>query len=396
MRRQVLLAVASAGALAMGASAAQAAPDTGQLLLEARLRFEHYEADGPDAEGVTERLRVGWRQPISRTLTGLIEVEAVGAFEHDYADGVHPAPGKATIPDPAIVELNRAQLEWRPSDKLSVDLGRQRIILGNSRFVGNSAWRQNEQTFDAVRLTAQPTKAVTLTYIYADRVNRSLGRKSAQGVWRGDVHVVQAESELGALGKGTAYALLLDFDNAATQSSKTFGVRLAGARPIGGGFSGTWELEYAHQNDWGSNPQRYSLDYQLAGLGLKTKRSSVSANLERLEGDGVHGFQTPLASLHPFQGWSDVIGVTPAKGVRDVFLRGVTSFGTVHPVRLTAEAHDFATTVGSQKLGREVDCAIQTTLAKGWSFEVGVGRFDSRGPTYPDATRTWASLDFKL
>ncbi|MCK5909200.1 MAG: hypothetical protein KAG62_04555 [Caulobacter sp.] len=398
MRQHVLLALAGVSALAFAASAraAEAPTRTGQLLLEARTRYELYDPDGPDAEAVTTRLRLGWRQPLAKSLTALIEMEAVGALVDDYADGVHAKPGKATITDPETVELNRAALEWRPTAALGVDVGRQRIILGNARFVGNSGWRQNEQTFDAVKLTAKPAKSVTLTYAYADRVRRPLGRKSSQGVWRGDVHMLQAEADLGALGKGTAYALLLDLDNAPTQSSKTFGARLAGAHALRPGLSGTWELEHAHQVGWKSNPRNFSLNYDAASLGLKTARSAISANLERLQGDGVNAFQTPLASLHGFQGLSDVIGATPAKGVRDVFLRGTTTTGVKQPLKLTGEAHDFDTTVGSQNLGREVDVVVSTPIAKGWTFELGVARFETQSPAYPDATRAWASLDFKL
>jgi hypothetical protein len=398
MRQHVLLALAGASALAFGAPAiaADAPTNSGQLLLEARTRYELYDPDGADAEAITTRIRLGWRQPIAKTLTGLIEMEAVGALEDAYADGVHARPGKAVIQDPEGVELNRAVIEWRPNPKLGLDVGRQRIILGNARFVGNGGWRQNEQTFDAIKLTAKPTKAVTVTYAYVDRVRRSLGHKSPQGVWRGDAHLIQAESDLGAIGKASAYAFLLDFDNAATQSSKTFGVRLAGARGLRPGLSGTWELEHANQKDWGNNPQRYSVDYDLVSTGLKTAKSAVSLNLERLEGDGVHAFQTPLATLHPFQGLSDVIGATPAKGVRDVFLRGATTVGTKQPLKLGGEAHDFNTTVGGQNLGREIDATVSTPLAKGWTFELGVARFETQSKTYPDATRAWASLDFKL
>ncbi|ADG11479.1 hypothetical protein B7G68_15565 [Caulobacter segnis] len=398
MRQHVLLALAGVSALAFAASAraAEAPAQTGQLLLEARTRYELYDPDGPNAEAVTTRLRLGWRQPLAKTLTALIEMEAVRALVDDYADGVHAKSGKATLPDPETVELNRAALEWKPTAAVGVDVGRQRIVFGNARFVGNSGWRQNEQTFDAVKLTAKPAQSVTLTYAYADRVRRPLGRKSSQGVWRGDAHMLHAEADLGAIGRATAYAVLLDFDNAASQSSKTFGARLAGARVLGPGLSGTWELEHAHQTDWGGNPQGFSLDYDVAALGLKTTRSALSLNLERLEGDGVHAFQTPLASLHGFQGLSDVIGATPAKGVRDVFLRGTTTVGVKQPLKLTGEAHDFDTTVGSQNLGREVDAMVSTPIAKGWTFELGVARFETQSRTYPDATRAWVSLDFKL
>ncbi len=403
MRQHLLLALAGVSTLALAAPAMAAdaspsigEPSAGRLLFEARVRYERYNPDGVDAEALTERVRLGWRTPIAKTLSGLVELEAIGAFNNGYADGVHARPGRATIPDPKTVELNRAVLEWRPAVRLAVDLGRQRIILGNARFVGNSGWRQNEQTYDAIKIVARPNTAVAVTYAYIDRVRRPPGRKSSQGVWRGDVHLVQVEGDLGAFGKSSAYVILLDLDNAATQSSKTFGARLAGTRPLRPGLNGTWELEYARQADWGGNPQRFSLDYDLVSAGLKTKRSSLSLNLERLEGDGAHGFQTPLGSLHGFQGWSDVIGATPAQGVRDVFVRGARTFGVTRPMKLSGEVHDFDTGAGHQDLGREIDGSVSTPLAKGWTLELGVARFETESPTYPDATRAWASLDVKL
>ena len=388
---------AGLAALAFAApAAAVAAPAAGQIILESRLRYESYSPTGPDATALTERLRLGWRSPTFSGVSLLIEGEAVGAIDDNYADGVHPNPGHAAIPDPETTELNRAQLEWKPNAKFDLIAGRQRIILGNARFVGNSGWRQNEQTFDAAKVVVSPSKTVTLTYAYIDKVRRTIGHHSAQGVWRGEGHVAQAEGDLGALGHGSAYAILLDIDNAAAQSSKTFGARLTGARPVSQGVAATWEVEYARQYDWGNNPQDFGLSYHLLSAGLKTKTANAAIAWERLGSDGIHGFQTPLGSLHGFQGLSDVIGATPSKGVDDIFVRAGATVKVVHPVKLTGEVHDFRTVKGSDRLGREFDVTVSAPLVKGWSLDVGVARFDASGSTYPDATRVWTSLEFKL
>lgn len=215
-------------------------------------------------------------------------------------------------------------------------------------------------------------------------------------MWRGDVHLAQVETDLGAVGKASVFGLLTDFDSAASQSTQTLGVRLTGARKLGPGLSTTWELEHAHQVDHGANPKSFSLGYDQASVGLKTERSQAALVVERLEGDGVQAFQTPLGSLHGFQGWSDVIGVTPVTGVRDIFLRGAHSFAAPFALKLSGELHQFDTTVASDRLGREVDVMIAAPLAKGWTLEAGIARFDSAGRLYPDATRTWVSLEFKL
>ena len=44
----------------------------------------------------------------------------------------------------------------------TVTLGRQRIVLDDHRFVGNVGWRQNEQTFDAIRVVNKSVPHLTL------------------------------------------------------------------------------------------------------------------------------------------------------------------------------------------------------------------------------------------
>jgi hypothetical protein len=47
-----------------------------------------------------------------------------------------------------------------------------------------------------------------------------------------------------------------------------------------------------------------------------------------MEGDGVKGFSTPLATLHKFQGWTDKFLGTPPNGIEDSFLTaGITLKG---------------------------------------------------------------------
>lgn len=374
-----------------------AAPPTGQdgrLILEARTRFESLEQGQLDGQALTARVRLGWETPTVARLTGLIEAEGVGVLVDNYADGVDPNRGRAVIPDPEILELNRAQVTWSASPAAEVVLGRQRIVLGNARFVGNSGWRQNEQTFDAARFTARPNADTTLTYIYVDRVNRTTGRDHPQGVWRGDIHLMQGDLKTSA-GKLTGYAYLLDFDTVPAQSSATYGLRLAGERPVKAGLSATWELEYARQSDWGSAPTDFDLDYVLVAGGVKSATSSLGLVYERLDGDGRQGFQTPLASAHGFQGWSDVIGATPPDGISDLYLRGAATLDWGRPVRIAGELHDFRTADADRRLGREVDFSAAVSLAKPVTLEAGVARFDSAGPTYPDATRAWLTLDYR-
>lgn len=371
-----------------------AAQPATRLILEARTRAESLNQTGADASAVTTRVRLGLVAPLSPGLTGLVELEGVAALADTYADGIRPDRAHAVIADPEIVELNRAQLTWSPSRRGEVVAGRQRIVLGSSRFVGNSGWRQNEQTFDALKFTIRPRPNTALTYAYVGRVLRSTGRDHPQGRWKGDVHLIQGETAT-PVGQALIYAYLMDFSAQRAQSSATIGARLVGSRPMISALALTWELDVARQTDWGSNPADFALGYQLAAAGVKTKTGTLAVVYERLEGDGKRGLLTPLGSGHGFQGWSDVIAATPANGVRDIFLRGALTGGGAKPFKLAGEAHDFRSDDGHARLGRELDLSVQKPLTKPVTLEAGVAHFATRTGTYPDATRAWVALEYR-
>ncbi|HEY8616607.1 alginate export family protein [Phenylobacterium sp.] len=392
--RGALLAFTALAGLA-GPAAAETAPSALSLLTDLRVRHETYDAGGKDAEALTARLRLGAETRKVAGFSALAEVEAIGALVDDYADGVRPRPWDAVIPDPEIVELNRAQLTWAPDPAFSAVVGRQRLVLNNARFVGNSGWRQNEQTFDAAKVSWTPAASVSLTYAYIDDVRRSTGRDHPQGAWRSDSHLLQADLAAGKDARLSAYAYQLDFRNAPAQSSNTVGVRAAGKRPLRHGLALSWEAEIARQTDAGHNPADYRADYGLLAAGLAAERWSAGLGIEQLGGDGRNAFQTPLASLHGFQGWSDVIGATPADGLRDLYLRGARTFAAPRPVKLSGELHEFRDDTGARRYGRELDAAISAPLRKGVSVEAGVARFETDSRLYPDATRTWLTLELK-
>ena len=172
------------------------------------------------------------------------------------------------------------------------------IVLNNARFIGNAGFRQNEQTFDAVRLEARPMPHLALTYLYLDDVHRTLGDTivlKANGT-----AIACRRSRFGrAYGKLSGYALLLDFSNAASQSSETYGARWQKAWDIGA-YNARLTLEAAQQADYGNAPTRFDLGYQSAELVVRRGDWSGTLGGERLEGNGVRGFSTPLATSHAY------------------------------------------------------------------------------------------------
>ena len=104
---------------------------------------------------LTLRARLGFETGKAWNTSLLVEGEAVMPLQDDY----RPDPAVPTddrrirwSPIRKAYEINRLQLTNTSLPGTTLTLGRQRIILDDQRFVGNVGWRQNEQTFDALRV----------------------------------------------------------------------------------------------------------------------------------------------------------------------------------------------------------------------------------------------------
>lgn len=379
-----------------GAALAQEDP-SGHWSLDGRLRYESVAQDGlEDGEALTLRARLGYESQSFAGFTGLIEAEGVIDLAGDHNDTINSDTAFAVIPDPETFELNRLQVTWAGDEGRRITAGRQRVILGNARFVGNVGFRQNEQTFDAIRLEGAATDNVTLTYLYLDRVRRVFGDDSPQGEWQSDSHVLTAEAQT-SIGRVSAYGLLLDFQNAPAQSSQTYGLRWSHEWMLGE-VTPRLTLEAARQSDYRGNSAHFDVGYYL--VEASARRGPVSGTLgwEQLEGDGARGFSTPLATLHAFQGWADVFLSTPPDGVRDLYA-GV-SYATApwpgdNPVTLTLVAHSFSDDSGAGAFGDELNASARFVLNEHVSFELKAASFDGEDVRFPDRSKLWATLEFR-
>ncbi|MDP3369255.1 MAG: hypothetical protein Q8M32_05335, partial [Brevundimonas sp.] len=372
------MAHAQSPAPSPAAGPAAASTQSGDILFESRLRYEGVSQDGlDDATAVTLRTRLGWQSPERSGFRLLVEGESVVALVDDYNDTIHGPARYAVVADPEAFELNRLQVAWTGLPDTEVILGRQRIVLGSARFVGNVGFRQNEQTFDAVKVTTRAFEPLTVTWAWIDRVHRVFGDDSPVGEWRSDSHLLNVEAPTPA-GRLTAYGYLLDFGNAPAQSSATWGARLEGSRSLSPDWSALYTLEYARQSEYGANPARFDLDYGLVSAGLKRGPLTTTLAFERLDGNGAQAFQTPLATLHAFQGWADVFLTTPRDGLRDV--SATASYAIAHPpvgrsATLTASWRDIHDADGSARYGRELDVSARLVLDAHWAIEIKGARF---------------------
>jgi hypothetical protein len=155
----------------------------GKILLDARLRYEWVEQDGfaEDGNGLTFRARFGFETGTFHGFTALVEGDLTRDLIGDFNSTVNGLTQFPVIADPDSTRLNRAQLTFDGPFKTRITGGRQRIILDNARFVGNVGFRQNEQTFDAIRVVNTGIEGLTLDYTFLWHVNRIFGSESAVG-----------------------------------------------------------------------------------------------------------------------------------------------------------------------------------------------------------------------
>jgi len=371
----------------------------GDWIVDARLRYESVEQDGlRDADAVTLRARLGYETPAWGGWRALGELEGVVQLTDDFNDTVNGHTAYAVVADPEALEVNRLQIAWSGAEGRRAIIGRQRIVLNNARFVGNVGFRQNEQTFDAVRLEARPFEPASFTYVYIDNVRRVFGDDSPQGEWDSDSHVLQADIDL-PFGKAIVYGLWLDFRNdAPAQSNRTYGVRWTNEWALGD-YRPRLTLEAAAQSEYGSNPADFDLSYQHAELAVRRDRWTAAVGAERLEGDDTRGFVTPLATLHAFQGWADVFLTTPPDGVRDVYA-GVTyttqPWRAEQPVTFTLRAHDFTDDGGSDDFGTELDAVMRIPLTRELSLELKGAHFEGEDARFADRNKFWFALEYRL
>ena len=296
-------------------------------LFEARMRWENVDQDhvGKQANALTFRLRAG-AELRDKDWSLLAEGEATAAPVERYDSGLGGRTGYPIVADPENIELNRLQLQYRGLPKSIVTFGRQRINIEDQRFVGSSGWRQNEQTFDAVRLEYGSAKGfrTDLTYSWSVRTIWGIDGRDARQQAIGENNVFATVSHPTPVGTLSGFAFLVGQDEAAVQgfrlSSQSYGVRLAGSRSFSSSAKINYALSYARQSDWHHNPNDYRADYWLAEVGAEFGSATLGLGHETLGADDgmpLTSLQTPLATLHKFQGWADKFLITPPNGVRD-------------------------------------------------------------------------------
>ena len=374
-------------------------------ILDLRLRAENVDQDGivNDAHATTLRLRAGFETGKAWNTALLIEGEGIVPIQKNY----RPDPMVPTmttypvVPDPEGYEINRFQLTNTSLPGTTLTLGRQRLALDDQRFVGPVGWRQNEQTFDAFRVVNRSVANLVIDATYFNKVNRLFGEDSPQGDYQGDSTLLNVSYQT-KVGKLTAFNYLLDFENivgvpaAVRDSTNTYGLRFGGEKPAGK-VKFAYQASYAKQSDYADNPLAFDLDYRFAELVATYKQFNLGYGVEFLEGNGVKGFTTPLATLHKFNGWADKFLATPANGLEDKYLTGgvtLKGVGMLDTLSLSAQYHDYEAERLNLDYGDELNISLAAKY-KRMNFMLKFADFQQGVlPAARDTQKVWGQMEF--
>lgn len=383
----------------------------GQSLSQMRFRVEtvDQQSKAKEANAMTLQTLLGWQTAEIADIRLTAQLINVSQFTQQFYDNAlgknQPSP-YPTVPDPAITDINQLYLDYAGLANTQLRLGRQIIRLDNTRFIGDIAFRQVSQVFDGVTLTNQSVSHTSLMLGHYARLRQSTGKYR-------DTHldIVHVTHQYLPKASVTGYGYLIDQADTGQQTGlsnnahKDLGIRLNGQIDITPDWYWLHTAEYTQQSAIHAGAHALQAHYRRLGLGLGYHQWFVRLDQEVLSSHaGIYAFQTPLATAHPFQGWTDLFTTTPKQGMVDQFVSFGSNMGawTAYTEWHHMQAdHRFQTPTG---LGNHYGNEWDWSLAYQWTpalqakleyahFKEGDINLASRKA---DVTREWFTLTYQF
>ncbi len=386
--------------------------------LEFRPRYEYVDVDGSPkdaANALTIRTKIGVKIGTVLGIKGLsaqLEAIDVSALIDDYYPQKN---GYETVLDPDNTRLTQAFIVYNYGNYAFV-AGRKYVIIDDHRFIGNVNWRQMPQSLGVVAIAGSPIQ--NLNFLLAGVYERKGIIDKLNVDWHMDkmpiVLDVNYKVSPALKLKGFAY-LLTDIHN-------TYGVKASGKIDFNG-IKFSYLGEYAKQTDPYENDnldRKPDIDTDYYRIKVGAAYSGFFGNVMYTyfgDADGKDaGFSTPLATLHKFDGWADVLLPGAAKG----FYYGLDElcvsvgyknkvFGKFMVAYLDFQADKDQGDLGSKDIGSEVDVLYAKKLTKRLSFLAKAAFYNADNgycigatcnPTTAkgrnDVTKYWLQLDYKF
>jgi hypothetical protein len=370
----------------------------GRATLQLRPRYNHIEEGARPlaTEGGTMRFLAGWRTAPWlgwRATLEAIHAERLGRkrFNDDPAtNATSPYP---LLPDPRHTGVNQAHAEGE-AGAVRMRLGRQRLRLGNERWVSDNDFRQVPQVFDGAWATTTLGDRAEIGGGHFRRVRSTSG--------------VTAQLRLSVLEAGwnpaaghalVGYAVFHDqprpggFTGFADNSYRVAGVRAEGSWPLRN-VEAAYLVEVARQQPHAGGDERIDAAYRRLGAGLAFGAWTLRYDHEtKGSNGGRYGLQMPLTDFYAFNGWSLHFFNTPREGLRDGW---ATARLALDPVILYAEAHRFRSDHRGLDFGREADVGVTWRVHRDAILRLQHARYrPGRDGTGSDVRKTWLTLTYE-
>ncbi|HQR74661.1 MAG TPA: hypothetical protein PLH07_05755 [Sulfurovum sp.] len=412
MKKSILLSLLASSLLAAGGDIAPATPVAttpvptefgllDNLVYNGQLLTRYENAD----DSVNEEANAFTTRFALSAGAGLAGIEGLSVFgqiiavtNFGYDEYAPEQAGYALIADPQNSRITQAYLDYKIG-KTAARIGRQMMNIDDERFVGAVGWRQMPQTFMAYTLTNTSIEKATLMASYITNrygVMDTLSGNTETAVLHADY---QAMPEL----KLTGYGYLIG------SSGNTYGAMATGKVSFL-----NYIAEAATQQDAtlaNENAGKPSVDAMYYRGDLSTVYNGIVLGVayESLgSADGnSHGFTTPFATLHKWQGFADAfLGYTAtsnAFGLNDAYAK-IGYVGSTYG-KVFGFYHDFSaqdtTGTNTEDAGSEIDLLYTYDFSKKLGFLAKAAFFTGEsnsviGAARNDLDRYWVQLDYKF
>ncbi len=389
--------------------------------VQIRPRYEYvHQSNTPnikDAKALTTRIKVGVK------LNGLFQIDGLNAVLEGVdvealVDDYNPQKNNyETVADPDNARLTQAYISYT-INKTTLFFGRKYVAIDDHRFIGTVDWRQMPQSFGVVGIQDNTIKGLNILIAGIYERKGILDRFNTD--WKADKMpiIIDVSYKVIPAVRVKAFGYLI------TDVHNTYGVKADGKIDLGNGLKFSYLGEYAVQRDPYENDnlqQKPDIDtsYYRLGGNLAFNTGSIGTFFGGVEythfGDKNNkdkGFSTPLATLHKFEGWSDVLLRGSANGYDFGMNELKVSLGYKHPVfgKFVVAYLDFQSDknpngtggVNGDNIGSEWDFAYIKKFGKHLSLLLkgavynGKDGYVSGGNSYGknDTTKYWVQLNF--
>ncbi len=373
----------------------------GTASMQLKLAYEYSDlsndANLDAAQGLILRTRLGYKTDDFNGTSAFIQFHNVSLLQDNFSWPGGGDPRYSSIADPDGTRIHQVYFDFTLGQHVMLRAGRQEINLDDARLIGDLDFRQNGQSFDAVKFTFTGISNNELSVSYITRVNTIFFThiEPDQLILIHDTYKTSNHVSI------TAFGYLLDTESKAPDSrdSATYGTRIT-ADP--GWFH--LDFTYALQGDYGDGKD-HDADMIMATATIKLGKWTVGggANIFSGQDGNTLPFDTLFSSAHAFNGWADQFagsnGGGIINGLQDIFVQASTTFSGI---KFLTVFHWFDTTDANTydgTYGNELDFLFKKKFNKYLSGEVKLAFYNAENaennPT-ADENVLWIRLNYQF